>query len=632
MSFLIPRRAWRAAVLAPAVLVGVLSAARAQSDIEPGAAPRAPGASPPAAAASAATLSALDAPLFYQLLIGELELRSGEAAGAYEVILDAARRSRDEQLFRRAVDIALQGRAGEQALAATRAWRNAVPESKEALQFQLQILAALNRIDEVDEPLAALLALTPESERSSLIAALPRFLERAPEKRRSAELLDRLLQPYRENAATRVAARVATGRAWLVAGDADRALALARSAAAAEPTAAGPALLAMELMATQPEAEPLITAFLAQPDVDPALRLAYVRALVGAQRYGDAIAQLEVVTRERPTLSQPYLSLGALHVELHQPEAAEAALSRYLQLAGSKPARAGSAVPRPPAMAAAAGRSGNTDERDESDESGGAEPGPGRGTVQAWLLLSQAAEQRGDFAAADRWLARIDDPKRALEVQVRRATLLARQGKIDAARRLVQQAPEREPGDAREKVIAEAAMLREVKRWDVAYEVLEAGVARFPDDPDLLYEQAMMAEKLSRLETMERLLRRVIEIKPDNAQAHNALGYSLADRGLRLEEAQALIRHALELAPGDPFITDSLGWVEYRMGRLDEAARLLRDAYRARPDVEIAAHLGEVLWALGQREEARRVWRDARARDDANDVLRETLARLQIKL
>jgi Flp pilus assembly protein TadD len=121
----------------------------------------------------------------------------------------------------------------------------------------------------------------------------------------------------------------------------------------------------------------------------------------------------------------------------------------------------------------------------------------------------------------------------------------------------------------------------------------------------------------------------VIELKPDNAHAHNALGYSLADRKLRLPEARELVQRALALSPGDPFITDSLGWIEFRLGNLPEAVRLLRQAYAARPDPEIGAHLGEVLWALGQQDEARRVWREARARDASNDVLLETLKRLR---
>jgi Flp pilus assembly protein TadD len=131
---------------------------------------------------------------------------------------------------------------------------------------------------------------------------------------------------------------------------------------------------------------------------------------------------------------------------------------------------------------------------------------------------------------------------------------------------------------------------------------------------------------------MERLLRRVIELKPDHQHAYNALGYSLAERNVRLPEARTLIRKALELSPGEPSITDSLGWVEYRLGNRGEALRLLRDAYRAQPDAEIAAHLGEVLWVSVRTDEARSIWREGHKRDAGNDVLRETLTRLRVSL
>jgi tetratricopeptide (TPR) repeat protein len=257
---------------------------------------------------------------------------------------------------------------------------------------------------------------------------------------------------------------------------------------------------------------------------------------------------------------------------------------------------------------------------------------PDQGLVQAWLMLAQSAEQRGDFQAAEAWLAKVDDPRRALEVQTRRASMLARQGQLEQARQLIRRAPERSVEDQRAKFVAEAAVLREVKHWREAFDVLGKASERFPDDSDLMYEQAMMAEKIDRMDELERLLRRVIELKPDNAHAHNALGYSLADRSQRLPEARVLIQRALELSPGDPFITDSLGWVEFRLGNAEEALRLLRRAYAARPDPEIGAHLGEVLWALDQREEARRIWLEAKGRDATNDVLRETLARLRVEL
>jgi Flp pilus assembly protein TadD len=149
-------------------------------------------------------------------------------------------------------------------------------------------------------------------------------------------------------------------------------------------------------------------------------------------------------------------------------------------------------------------------------------------------MLAQVAEQRGDFTAAEGWLARVDDPQRAIEVQTRRAGLLARQGKVDQARSLIRAVPERNPADARAKLVAEAGVLRDVKRWQDAFDVMTTANQRFADDPDLLYEQSMFAEKLDRMDEMERLLRRVIALRPDNAHAHNALGYSLADRGQRL--------------------------------------------------------------------------------------------------
>jgi tetratricopeptide (TPR) repeat protein len=358
---------------------------------------------------------------------------------------------------------------------------------------------------------------------------------------------------------------------------------------------------------------------------------------MSAQRLAQAATQLQQVTRERPDLAPPFLTLGALRLELRQPAEAEAALQRYLQLS-AEAAPAG--APADTSTDAAADTSADTsaddaDEETADDAAPAADPGDARrdqGATQARLLLSQAAEQRGDYAGAQAWLDRIGDRGAAFEVQRRRAGLLARQGRVDEARELIRHAPERQPGDARAKLLAEAAMLREVKRWDAAYDVLGSATGAFADDVDLLYEQAMVAEKLGRLDDMERLLRQVIALKPDDAHAYNALGYSLADRGERLPEARELIRRALELSPGDPFITDSMGWVEVRLGNLAEAERLLRQAHASRPDAEIGAHLGEVLWVSGQRDEARRVWAEARQRDAANEVLGETLKRLKVDL
>ena len=637
---LLPRRAGQRTALAVFAVLAALSGSAVWGQTPPN--PPAPGATGPetAAAAQAAeapeapTRSALDALLFYQLMIGELELRQGQPAVAFEVLLDAARRTRNEQLFRRAADIALQARAGDRALTAVRAWRQALPDSLEAVKLQLQIVSALNRPADAAEPLRTLLTRSPDGERSALIASIPRFFQQATDPKAVASMLDGVLQPHQQALSTRVAAHTALSRVWLRAGDTPKALTLLRRAQEAEPDAIGPALAALDLMGKASAAESIIKAYLARPQAEPAVRLAYARVLTQAQRLGDAVIEVSEVTRQQPDNAPPWLMLGALHVELRQPREAEQALERYLALAGKAAApgaAAGGTVPP-----ASRGGTGNSDSKgDDEDEDDGAKEAAGaaaalaEGLTQARMLLAQAAEQRQDDAAAEAHLSKIDQPRRLLEVQTRRAGILARQGRVDQAREMIRKVPERGEEGARAKLVAEAQILRDIKRWSDAFSVLEQAAARWPRDVDLLYEQAMVAEKINRLADMETLLRRVMELKPDHQHAYNALGYSLADRGQRLEEARALIVKALSLAPGDPFITDSLGWVEFRLGRNEEALRLLREAYRARPDTEIAAHLGEVLWVMGRQDEARQIWREGRARDASNEVLRETLARLR---
>ncbi len=601
----------RAAAMAAALACGVV-AAQVNTPAQPGATPE------------TLAASALDAPLFYQLLIGEIELSAGHAGNAFEVILDAARRQADDALYQRAIEIALQSRAGDQALAAALAWRKAKPHAVAPLRYQTQILLALDRAPEIAEPMAAWLAAAPMMDRPGLIAGLPRLLERVPDHQIALKLTEKLVLTYLDGAGTRSASRVTLGRAHLAAGNIEQALGLARAAQTDDAAAPGPVLLALEMMPATPAAERIVTDYLARADAEPAMRMAYVRVLTQSQRYADASRQLELLTEAQPLLPEPWLTLGALRLELKQPKEAEAALLKFVALANSAPANAKPEASAPVDTAAA----DDTDEDEHPDTSAAG----GRDLTQAWLLLAQTAEQLGDLKAAETWLAKVDNPQRALEVQTRRATLLARQGKIKEARAMIQAAPERTGDDARAKLMAEAQMLRDVKLWREAAVVLGTASQRFTDDTDLIYEQAMVEEKLDHMDDMERLLRRVITLKPDHPHAHNALGYSLADRGLRLPEARDLITRALQLSPGDPFITDSLGWVEFRLGNSDEALRLLRQAYGARPDVEIAAHLGEVLWAAGQRDEARHIWQEAHNRDAGNEALRDTLTRLKVRL
>jgi tetratricopeptide (TPR) repeat protein len=170
--------------------------------------------------------------------------------------------------------------------------------------------------------------------------------------------------------------------------------------------------------------------------------------------------------------------------------------------------------------------------------------------------------------------------------------------------------------------------LRDANAYQEAFDFLGAAVARTPDTPDLLYDYAMAAEKVNRIDVLETNLRKVIAMQPTHAHAYNALGYTLADRNQRLPEARELIETAHKLAPQDPFILDSLGWVLHRLGQNEEALGYLQRSFELRPDGEIAAHLGEVLWLLGRQDEARTLWANALRDHPKNEVLQSTVKRL----
>jgi Flp pilus assembly protein TadD len=331
----------------------------------------------------------------------------------------------------------------------------------------------------------------------------------------------------------------------------------------------------------------------------PELRLAYVRKLLESNRMADALAQLKTLTAEKPDYADAWLMQGSIEYQTKQIPAAKTSLQKFLSLTETP--------------------NGATNEEQ------------GRSQVQAYLVLSQVAEQEKDLALAEAYLLKVTNPQDILRVQSRRALLLARQGKLEQARALIRSQPELQPEDARAKVTAEVQLLREVKQNAAVYELLNDAVKRFPDDIDLVYDQAMAADKLGKFAEMEQLLRQVMAAKPDYHHAYNALGYSLADRNVRLNEARALIVKALEMAPNDPYIVDSLAWVEFRSGNLAEAARLLKQAFNDKPDAEIAAHLGEVLWLQGQRDEAIAIWNTGNTLNADNETLQETIKRLRGK-
>jgi len=259
--------------------------------------------------------------------------------------------------------------------------------------------------------------------------------------------------------------------------------------------------------------------------------------------------------------------------------------------------------------------------------------------AEAWLLLGSLQFEQGQDKQADASLqtyigmankAPNENTQRGIiQAQSRRASILAKQGKLKEARLLIAQLPAANDEDIRSRLMAELQLLREYRQWQAAFDLLAQHAG---NDLDLLYEQAMMAEKLNQIEEMEKILRSVISKDPTYFNAYNALGFSLADRNVRLKEAKELIVKALNLAPGDPFITDSLGWVEFRLGNTSQALALLERAFKDRADAEIAAHLGEVLWQLKRESDAIAVWRQGLEIAPTNETLQQTLQRFKPSL
>lgn len=542
------------------------------------------------------------AQLVYQLLLAEIQAANQDGGAAYSLMLDAAQRTQQAALFRRTVDLALQARAGNSALAAASEWATAHPDSDEPYRYQLQILLALNRPAEISVTLRNVIRLTSATERNDVIAAIPHTLSRTSDKAAALMAARVALRPSIADRATAAAAWSAIGRMELDNQDVVAALASAYAAVQAQPDSDAAVLLALELLDVDVEAaQQLVLDYLAQPSVHATpvyaqVMLQYVRVLIDARRYTDSLAQLQQLTRHQPKQAEAWLFTGIVQNELRLFSPATTALKRYLALASELPP-------------------------DQAE----------RGQTQAYLQLASIAEAQKKWAQANQWLNRIESTDGLLTAQIRRATLLGRQGHVAQARELIRQQPERAPEDARRKLVAEAQLLRELQRHNDAYEVYGMAAQQYPDDPNLMYEQAMSAEAAGRHERMENVLRVLMVRHPDFYHAYNALGYALADRNERLDEAKSLIQRALAASPNNAFILDSMGWVYFRLGQLELAAQYLQQAFHIMPDAEVAAHLGEVLWAQSDTEAAKRLWREGLLLDPTNTTLVNTLQRLGVK-
>ena len=538
--------------------------------------------------------SALNNRLFLHIVAAEMYVQSGDIAKGFQLMLDAARQQRDADLYRRAVNLALQNGAGGSALTAARAWRGDFATSDEAQRFELQILLALNRASETGPVLKTLVLGMNGEDQVNAINSIPNSYANVKDKAGALRTVRSAFSGVTWSPTAAVAFHTSLGRMALAAGDLDDALKEANKAHQLDPTADWPALLALgslELGLNAAEALVISHAAATQTKTQQThnVALAYARTLLNLERWSDARAQLLGIQQRWPQVHESWLLMGTLHVQVDEAEAGEVSLRRYLELTSPK--------------------------------------GPSDARTQALVQLASLAEKRGDLTGATAWLDQIPPSHDVLSAHIRRASVLRQQGRMKEAREAVRQAPERRAGDARLKLMAEAQLLRDAQDHAAAYEVYAQAVTRFPQDPDLVYEQASMAEKLERWDDMERLLKGLIQSHPNYQHAYNALGYSWADRNVRLPEAKALIERAVALAPQDGYILDSLGWVEFRLGNLAQALVHLQRAFELKADAEIAAHWGEVLWVQGDRDGALAVWRKGWALNADNTTLRKTLQR-----
>jgi len=550
--------------------------------------------------------SGLTAELFYQLLVSELSLQNEDIGSAYGLMLDAARRASDAALFQRAVEIALRGRDGTAALQASKAWQQALPDSPEADRYLLQLLIGLNKTTEALAPAQRLLARSDDAERGQTIVFISRFFTRASDKTVASDVLEKALTAELSGVHTGPVAWAMVGNLRLLAKDNAAALAAARKGARLNPLSDEVAFLCVNLLDVDfDSAQALLTPYLAAKAA-PEIQMGYVRKLLDLQRYAQALSVVEALNVANPDYAQAWLVRGSIELQNQTTATAELSLKRYLSLLSAQ------------------------EKTEPQDEAEAMTTSPG--AVQAYLLLSQIAQKNRDSAQALAYLGQINSPQDTAKIQLRRAMVLAQQGKMDEARALIRQLPEKDSDDARNKISLELQLLRDNRQEQAAYALLAQAVKAYADDAELRYEMAISAEKLGRLEEMEQILLSLIASKPDYHAAYNALGYSLAERNLRLGEARALIQKALEFAPEDPFIIDSLAWVEFRSGNLAKALSLLQKAFKSRPDPEIAAHLGEVLWAMNQPDQANAAWRDGLELNNENENLKSTILRLRGKL
>jgi tetratricopeptide (TPR) repeat protein len=531
--------------------------------------------------------------MMYRITRAELEFKQGEWQGPFITMMALAQQTRDPRLAQRATEIAMVAKQGSEAMAASRLWRSLAPDSDEAAQYFLGFAVLGNDLAEVEPIFARRLQAVQGPARAVAMFQMQQLLQRAQDKAAAFALLERVLAPYNAMAESHL---ILAQGAFAI-NDSARARTEADQAAALKPDSELAVMTQAQVSGDIDTALKRLNDFLDNYPKAREVRGAYARVLIDAKQPEAARQQFLVLLKDQPDNLATLYALGVMAMQNNDLAGAETYFTRFVSVLEEIP----------------------NDERD---------------VTKVLLMLTQLAEQRGDIDTAIKWLNKVDrsDEKLYLAARLKWAVLTARQGKLDEARKELSELTVNGADEQAQIFQTDAQVLRDAGDTTTAYMVLQNAIKRYPDNPDLLYDFALSAEKVGQVELMEQALRQVMIAAPDNQHAYNALGYSLAERNERLPEAQALVEQALKMAPGDPFIMDSMGWVQFRMGNLQEAESTLRRAYAVRPDPEIAVHLGEVLFASGDVDGARKLWQEAYSKDPKNDALKNTLARLNQSL
>ena len=544
--------------------------------------------------------------ILYQLMMSEIAAQRGLPDAAFVTELNLATETRDPRLARRATELAVGIGQPAAALQAAKLWVELAPNSAESTNALLTILVSSNRLDEA-EPIMrrVLLAAGPTPKAFGQIHGL---LSRSPNRAGALALFEKLTadSPGIPEVQLMLAQSAQT------AGEKAKAIEHVRTASSLKKDwDIATIMLAQYLQPDSPrQAEETLIAFLNHHPKSIEVRLAYANFLVNEQRKADASAQFQRLLSEAPTNPDTLYALGTIAYRAGSATESEAFFKRFLEVSQKQYQRS----------------------HESSDGSNESALNTGRSPNGAYVFLAQIAEDRKDYDQALDWLSQVQGGSDFLNAHIKRATILAHQGKLQQAREELTELAVSSPRDRALLTIAEAQLLRDSGQEQAAFDLLSRALANQPDNPELLYEHGMSAVKLNQLDAMETSMRKLIRLRPAYPHGYNALGYTLADNNVRLPEALALIEKAMSLAPDDPSIIDSLGWVHYRLGNLPLAIENLQRAYRLRADADVAAHLGEALWASGQHAEAEKIWAEASRKEPANEALRQTLLRLNVNL